>query len=53
MGKITDIKRMLEKKLARDAGKKNQVKFAKQVARQQNLASRLDRRKVGNNKRSK
>lgn len=53
MGKITEIKRMLEKKLARDFGKKNPVKMGKQISRQQNQASRMERRKAGNNKRGK
>ncbi len=53
MGKITNTKRMLEKKLARDFGKKKQVKIAKQVVRQWDLASRMERRRNVGNKKSK
>ncbi|MFH1780785.1 MAG: hypothetical protein ABH841_02175 [Candidatus Nealsonbacteria bacterium] len=46
MGKITKTKRILEKRLARDFGKKKSVKIAKQVARFWNLATRLENRRI-------
>ena len=51
MGKITETKRMLEKKLARDFGKQKPAKLGKQIPRQQNLASRMTRRRnIGSKK---